>query len=224
VQSNIEAVQNATADVLVKGVLETKIDYEVAVILKRGSDELQAAVDVRDAISAEHAKLRLGDGLAQSDIIRAIEMVTNVVSVIVPLTKMAKADGTQINREAITSTWTIVPASVRSYTTGVNALLQKTLGSNAGDGFYAVFEDDRALTLVTTAVDVDTAVGRAFISSSGEVIVSCLEAAPPPGESPATHAITVCYVVNGETGAKDIVISDLEYTVPGNILVTTTVL
>jgi hypothetical protein len=221
IQSNIEAVQSATADVLVKGVLETKIDYEVAVILKKGTDEIQAAVDVKNAIFAEHAKLLLGDSLAQSDIIRAIELVNNVISVLVPLTKMAKADGTQINREVITSEWTTYQSSVvASFTTGPNALLQKTLGSNADDGFYAVFEDDRPLALMTNADDVDTAAGQAFISSEGEVIVSIFEAA----DSPDNHSITVCYVVSGETGARDIIVSDLEYTTPGNILVTTTIL
>jgi hypothetical protein len=219
VQDELEVVRHVTADVLVKEVLQTQIDFEIAAVLNSNSDEIKASSDIRTAISNEVDKHKLGIGIAQSDVIRVIEEVTNVKSVIVPLTKMVKADGTQINREPITVPFSLYQSNVvDSYTTGINILLQKTLGSNAGDGFYAIFEDDRPLVLVSSANDVDNAAGQGFISSDGEVIVSTIDS-----DSPDSHKYTVSYVVSGETGAKDIVITDLEYISVGEIVITTTI-
>lgn len=217
VQEKIQVVRHVTADVLVKLVLETKVDFEISAVIKSNSDETVVSSAIRTAISNEIFKKRLGEGIAQSDIIRVIEEVIDVESVLVPLTKMVKADGTQISREPILVPFTLYQSSVvNSYTTGPNALLQKTLGSNETNGFYGVFEDDRSLTLVSDANDVDNAAGQAFISSSGEVIISTIDS-----DSPNAHSYSVSYVVSGETGAKDMVISDLEYLSVGEIVIAT---
>jgi len=218
VQDEVEVVRHVTADVLVKEVLETSIDFEFSVVLETGTDEVVAASNIRTAISDEINKLSLGQGVAQSDIIAVIEGVQDVVSVLVPLTKMVKADGTQVNREEITLPFIPYQSNVvQSYTTGINALLHNTLGSNAGDGFYAIFEDDISLTLINNANNVDNAAGQGFISSDGEVIISTVDS-----DDPANHTYTVSYIVNGETGAKDIPITDLEYLSVGEIVITTT--
>jgi hypothetical protein len=130
---------------------------------------------------------------------------------------MVKADGTQINREVLTSTLSIYQSNVvTSYTSGPDALLNKTLGHLAEDGFYAIFEDDRPLLLVDSPNDVDTAAGQGYIGSNGEVIVSTIENDPP-----TLHKYTVSYVVNGETGAKDIDVTSLEFISVGNVVITT---
>lgn len=219
VQANIDVSRYITADVLVKNVIETYVDYEIAVILKKGSDEIALASSIKDAISTEMAKLKTGQSLAQSDVIRVVEEVSNVVSVIVPLAKMVKADGTFINREPIYTAFTTYQTStVTSYTTGKNALIYKTLGSVGTDGFYCVFENDIPLTFVSTANDVDTAAGQAFITANGEVIVSTID-----GDSPDTHLFTVSYVVTGETGSKDIPASVLEHLNPGSVSIITSI-
>ena len=105
---------------------------------------------------------------------------------------------------------------VDSFTTGVNSLQHNTLGSNASDGFYAIFENDRPLTLVTDGNDVDSAAGQGFISSDGEVIISTID-----GESPDSNKYTVSYVVNGETGRSDISITGLEFLSVGEIVIAT---
>jgi uncharacterized phage protein gp47/JayE len=217
VQEEIETSRHITADVLVKQVLETKVDLDISVVLLPDSDSLQATSDIRTALSNEFNKLRLGESIAQSDVIRAIEEVANIKSVVVPLAKMVKANGTQINRETIASTFTIYQQStVDSYTTGPGALLCKTLGNIAKDGFYAIFEDDRPLTLITDKNDVDSAAGQGFIGSDGEIVLSTLSS-----DSPTLHTYTVSYVVNGETGSSDINITSLEFLSLGEVVITT---
>jgi len=217
VQDAVDISRHVTADVLVKQVLETKLDFDISVILSSGADSLQVSGDIRTAVASELNKLSLGEGIAQSDIIRAIEMVANVKSVVVPLAKMVKSNGTQINREPLGSSFSIYQTnSVVSYTTGANALLQKTLGHLAVDGFYAIFEEDRPLILVSSPNDVDIAAGQGWIGSNGEIVVSTINS-----DSPSIHSYTVSYVVNGETGAKDIDITSLEFLSIGEIIITT---
>jgi uncharacterized phage protein gp47/JayE len=216
-QDKVNVSRHVTADVLVKQVLETKIDLDISVVLETGTDTLTATSDIRTSLSNEFNKLKLGQGLAQSDIIRAIEEVNNVKSVVVPLTKMVKSDSTQINRETISSTFSIYQSNVvASYTSGPGALLNQTLGHLAADGFYAIFEEDRPLILVSSPNDVDEAAGQGYIGSNGEIIISTISNDPP-----TLHRYTVCYAVNGETGAKDIDITSLEFLLMGEVIITT---
>ena len=216
-QDAVDVSRHVTADVLVKQVLETNVDIDVSVVLNTGSDPSKVSADIRSAISSEFNSLKLGQELAQSDIIRAIEVVTNIKSVVVPLTKMVKSNGTQVNREVIYSTFSQYQANVvASYTTGPNALLNKTQGHLAEDGFYSIFEDDVALTLVSDPNNVDLAAAQGYIGSNGEIIVSTIN-----GDTPAIHRYTVCYAVYGETGAKDISITSLEFLSAGEITITT---
>jgi len=211
VQEDIEEVRNITADILVKSVLQTELDFEFSVVLRSSviteadietvkSDIITKIVNYLDALD-------MGSHLAQSDVIHIIEDVDKVKSVLVPLTTMIKTDGTKVNREIINTDFILFQSSVvNSYSTGENTLLHKTLGSNAGDGFYAIFESDRLLTLVTNQNDVDTAPGQGFISSEGEIVVSTID-----GDLPSNHNYTVSYIINGESGSSDIAISDLEF-------------
>ncbi len=211
VQEEIEAVRNITADILVKSVLETELDFEFSVVLDPSviteADIETVKSDITTKIVNYLDALVQGSHLAQSDIIHIIEDVDKVKSVLIPLTTMIKTDGTKVNREIINTDFILFQSSVvNSYTTGIDTLLNQTLGSNAGDGFYAIFESDRALTLVTSQNDVDTAAGQGFISSEGEIVVSTID-----GDLPSAHNYTVSYIINGESGSSDIDISDLEY-------------
>ena len=101
-------------------------------------------------------------------------------------------------------------------TTGQDALFHKTAGHLSNDGFYAIFEDDRPLTLVSNVNDVDVKSGQGFISSDGSIIISTLNS-----DNPSIHRYNVCYVVHGETGAKDISITSLEYLSINEVMITT---
>ena len=217
VQNVVNVTRHVTADVLVKEVLQTYVDFNISVVLKTGANSIQVISDINTALGNTFAKLQLGDGIAQSDIISVLENVNNVKSVVVPLNKMVKANGTQINREPIGSTFNVYQINtVVSYTTGPAALFQNTLGSSAADGFYAIFENDVALVLVSSANDVDSASGQGFIGSDGSITISTIN-----NDNPTIHNYTVSYVVNDESGAKDIAITSLEYLSVGEVVVTT---
>lgn len=216
-QDAVEVTRHVTADVLVKGVLETNVDLDMSVVLKPSASSLQATSDIRTSLSNEFNKLKLGEGIAQSDVIRAIENVSSVKSVVVPLAKMVKADETQINREIINSTFQMFQHNiVYSYTTGIGALLHKTLGYGASDGFYAIFENDRPLVLVTNKNDVCNASGQGYIGSDGEIVISTID-----NDIPSIHSYTVSYVVKGEAGASDIQATSLEFLSLGEVVITT---
>jgi hypothetical protein len=219
VQENIKSVRNIPADVLVKGVLKTELDFEFSVVLDSSvitdSDIETVKSDITTVIVNYLDSLPMGSHLAQSDVVKLIEETAKVKSVLLPLTTMIKTDGTKINREQINTDFILFQSSVvNSYTTGPNTLLHKTLGSNAGDGFYAIFESDRQLVLVSSQNDVDTAPGQGFISSDGEIVISTID-----GDLPSLHNYTVSYIVSGETGANDIAISDLEYLAVNNLFI-----
>jgi hypothetical protein len=94
-----------------------------------------------------------------------------------------------------------------------NALVYKTLG-NAGNTnqSFGVFENDEILTLVNTELEVDSAQAQAFIASDGAVLMSIKYISDPN-----SSVITVTYFVHGETGDKDILVSDFEHLEPGTI-------
>lgn len=217
VQDAIDVSRHVTADVLVKYVLETKVDLNISVVLRPNSNSLQSVTDIRTALSNEFNKLKIGESIAQSDIIRAIEDISSIKSVVVPLSKMVKANGTQINREVINTTFSIYSHNVvYSYTTGLGALLHKTSGYGASDGFYAIFENDISLTLVTDKNLVDEAAGQGYIGSDGEIVISTINS-----DLPSLHTYTVSYVVNGDTGSTDIDAANLEYLSLGELIITT---
>jgi len=217
VQDQIDVSRHITADVLVKQVLETFVDLDISVVLDSDVEELKVISDIRTAVSNAFNKLKVGKSISQSYVISAIEVVSGVASVVVPLTKMVKAKGTQIVREIIASTFEEYQANVvKSYSTGPGALLNKTSGHLAKDGFYAIFEDDRPLILVSSPNDVDSATGQGYIGDDGEIIISTIESDPP-----ALHQYTVSYVVSVETGSKDLSASSLEFLSLGDLILTT---
>jgi hypothetical protein len=217
VQDTIDVTRHVTADVLIKDVLETLVDLEISVVLVPGANSITVKSDVATALSNQFDSLKLGIGIAQSDVISAVEAVTNVKSVVVPLTKMVKANGTQINREVIGASFEPLLGSIRSYSTGPGALLNSTLGPSVEDGFYAIFEDDRPLILVLNSILVDLAAGQGYIGTNGEIVISTIN-----GDSPTLHRYTVSYVVYGNTGSGDINITSLEYLSLGELLISTT--
>lgn len=219
VQNVINSGRPLAADVLIKGAIETSLDFEIGIIAKANSDLNLLSANCKSAISNQINRLKLGQGIAQSDIVSALESVNNVVSVMIPLTKIVKSNGDQINREELTAEFQLYQQNVvRAWTTGINALQNKTKGSNGNDGFYAIFEDDRPLTMISDPTQVDAAAGQGYISNQGEVIISTLNGGIDPTDDPSKHIYTVDYAVFGNIGSSDISITSLEYLTVGNII------
>jgi len=210
IQSKVNEKRHLTADVLVKEANRINVDLEFTVKLRSGANGPEVKDQVSTVLYALFNSKKLGSRVSQSDVIREIDDNSGVDFVILPLTKMAIADGTHIAYEAIDSStpWYVHQTDVvTSYRTDSNTLRYKTAGSTSDDSvFWRVSEDDMELELVDTIADVAGGAGRALIDSDGSLYVSTRH-----NDDPSGHSITVAYNVSGETGANDIVVTDLDY-------------
>jgi hypothetical protein len=208
VQDKIDDMKHITADVVVKSAQPTYIDLEFTVSLTSGSDSVIVDRNIRTALTNFLANAKLGQSIYQSDIISTVEGVTGVQFVVVPLAKMIKSEGVQVIREKITN------PQFQLYQTGSVSAYRSVekVDSNTTDAggpnyeFRGVFENDFLLNMQESDTTVSTGSGRGFIAENGQVIVSTRK-----GTDPNNSRWSVTYVVGTESGAKDIIISEVEY-------------
>ena len=219
VQTRINTMKHLTADVVVKGVRVTYIDFNMTVILTAGSDQITLDRQIRTAIAKMIAAKLIGEPIYQSDVIKAIEEVTGVDHTVVPFAKMVRADNSMVIRELLDTSWTVyLTTTVTSYMS-VQTLSWATVDQGGPtNAFRGVFENDIPLTLVSTAAQVSESAGQAYISADGHVYIS-----PRLGNITGTSlssTITVTYIVIGATGARDIDFCDIEYGAVGTLVIT----
>lgn len=103
VQSKIDQEKSLSSDVYVKLAYPTEVDIQATIVLKNGLLRNRSAIDseIRSAIARVFDGLALGQPLRQSDIIQAIDSVSSVSYVNMPLQKMSKAQGSVVVREMI---------------------------------------------------------------------------------------------------------------------------
>lgn len=183
VQAAVDASRHATADVIAKDAVPAPLVLRGTVVLNKGKD--QAVVDplLRTNLENLITNLRLGDPIRQSDVIGVIEDTDGVSYVIVPLTLMVRAEGSQVVREVLTTDLSSEIVQMISLSTaGVLVWLVKdalsaatTNGGGPETDFRGVFQDDIAMTLLAgssllTALGLGA--GRAYIiGSSGASIL-----------------------------------------------------
>ncbi len=181
-QDAVDANKHATADVIVKEALAAPLDIEATVVLARGRDSGTVDTALRTNLSNFFANLRLGDAVRQSDIIDVIERTRGVSYVLVPLTKMVRAQGGTVVRESL-STDTVSESILMTGLTSNDAsvyLLANELTAATVDGggavgdFKAVFQDDAEMELLLASATLSTlgsASGLAYIiGSEGKAI------------------------------------------------------
>lgn len=174
-QQVINNKRHVTADVLVKQAIENQIDIETTVQLNAGATKDTTDPLVRTNVSVELDKKVIGQGIAQSDVIASIDNTTGVDFEIVPLARMAYADGSHKLRETVLSTF----SHTSSLDIGGNRvfILTNPLKNPTIDGggpvteHRGVFQDDIAMSLATTFSTVGQNANQAFIiGSEGEII------------------------------------------------------
>jgi hypothetical protein len=208
VQDKIDEMKHLTADVVVKSAQPTLIDLDFTVSLDSGADPVTVDRNIRTALTNFLSSAKLGQSIYQSDIISVVESVIGVRFVVVPLSKMVKSSGVQVIREVLAN-----PQFFLYQTGSVSAYRSiEKLNSNTTDRggpdyeFKGVFENDFLLEMQVSDTTVSGGSGRAYISENGTLIVS-----PRKGGDPNGSKWSVTYVVGTETGAKDIIISQIEY-------------
>jgi len=174
-QRTINSRRHVTADVVVKQAIQNSIDIETTVQLFSGTTRDKVDPATRSAVSLEVNKRLIGQGIAQSDIINAVDSTDGVDYQVVPLAKMAYADGSRKLREGLTS----ANKELSSLSVGGNRayILTTALQSPTTDGgglvteHKGVFQDDEAMALSSSLFSVATVVGQAYIiGSSGATI------------------------------------------------------
>lgn len=175
-QRTVNSKRHTTADVIIKQALDNSIVIETTVQLLPGATKDKADPDIRTNTSLEANKRLIGRGLAQADIIRAIDESQGVDFPVVPMARMAYADGSQKLRESLTSAY--LHLSSLDIGNNVAYLLTNPLAFPTTDGgglvteHKGVFQDDEALTLVGTLSQVALNPRQASIIGSGGAVIN----------------------------------------------------
>jgi len=175
-QRTISSRRHATADVLVKQSILNDVALETTVQLKPGATKDKVDPAVRSSVSIELDQKLIGQGVAQSDIINAVDSTDGVDFQVIPMAKMGYADGSRKLRESILSTANRTP----SLDIGGNQvfILTNSLKFPTTDGgglvteHRGVFSDDEALVLSGAMPSVGQFSNQAYILGSEGAIIA----------------------------------------------------
>lgn len=175
-QQVINNRRHTTADVLVKQAVENSVNFETTVQLKSGATTATTDPAIQTAVSLELNQKLIGQGIAQSDVISAIEGSQGVDFQVVPFARMAYADGSQKLRETILSDFDPIP----SLDIGGNQvfILTNPLQYPTTDGggqtteHSGVFQDDIAMVMASAISSVGAARNGAYIIGAEGAIIT----------------------------------------------------
>jgi hypothetical protein len=215
VQTQINTMKHACADAIVKNAIENKVDFAFTVVAKSGvTNTSNLIAQMRTAVSNYITQLDVGMSLTQSEVIHILQIIPDVDYVIVPLTRMVKADGSFIVRDNVGRTqFQLFNSGLSvSYISSVSVLTYKTVDQGGPENlFKGIFENKQPLVLQTDPLNVSGGPGRGYIRSDGKIIVSTKD-----GQLPDTKNYDVAYYVYGETGSDDINVAQIEYLTVGS--------
>lgn len=249
-QNTVDQKKHLTADVLVKSAVAVPVDLEMTIVLLSGSNKSTVDLQLRSNIANYINGLGLSRPLRQSDVIGVVESTPGVSYVVVPLTRMARGDGSLVVWEELLNEASYL--SLSTNTVSVWMLSQELSSSTVAGGgtdqdFHGVFQDGVQLEL---SQKVEKQSGRAYIlgaeglsdipgltdaatlAANGFSTVAQQEAetarltgnrvlvSTSPSDSPLNHTYAVTYVVGQDTGVKNIDPSDAEYLTVGDLVLT----
>lgn len=171
----LDSKRHVTADVLAKQAILNDIDIETTVQLARGATKDKTDPVLRNNVSLELNKKLIGEGVAQSNVDAAINDTAGVQFNVLPMAKMAYADGSQKLRESVRSTY----ERVGSLDIGGNLayILTNRLEFPTTDGggleteHKGVFQDDIIMGMASTLALVCSAPRQSYIIGSGGAII-----------------------------------------------------
>jgi len=197
-QRTIDSRKHATADVVAKQAIQNSLDIETTVQLLSGATKDKVDPAIRSGLSLETNKRLIGQGIAQSDAIHAIDATEGVDYQVIPLAKMAYADGSRKLRESLTSAYKDLPSLgiggnlAYILTTGLQS--PTTDGGGLATEHKGVFQDDEPMTLSTTLLGVATLPNQAFIIGAAGAVI--------PGYSDPTTLISEGFVTPADQQAE----------------------
>jgi len=215
VQARIDKMRHLTADVVVKSALKSYIDFDIKVMLKEGSDQTSIDRQIRTAVAKLLSEKLIGQSVYQSDVIHVIEDINGVDYIVVPFTKMVKANGSMVIKEEYSDEWEeYQTVNVTAYKSVGILQWDTTEGGGPNTAFRGVFENDIELALVSDLSKVSEASGRAYIAEDGHLYVS------PKLGNINEAMLSTTYLVDSALGSRDINFSDIEYGAVGDLIIT----
>lgn len=181
VQEDIDESKHVTADILVKESVSTTVDLAVSVVTNRGENPNTVDGRIRTNLTNYFRGLGLGDALRPSDVVGILEGTQGVSYVVLPLTRMVRAEGSLIIREPLVvgqaSDYTLIEDwstdSFNVYLLEDSLVNATTNGGGSQNEFRGVFQNDIALDLqvVLPATALGEAEGRAFIIGDSGLVI-----------------------------------------------------
>jgi hypothetical protein len=218
VQTEVDRMKHACADVIVKQAVENKVNFAFTIIPKTGVTNTNLlSTKIGTAIGNYVTQLGIGNALTQSAVVHAIQSIADVDYVVVPFSRMVKADGSFIVRDHIGLTQFEIfnEGLARAYISSVAILSYTTIDKGGTENkFRGIFEDTMPLMLQSDPLDVSGGPGRGYIREDGKIVVSTIDGALPDSKS-----YEVAYYVYGETGSKDINVASIENLVVGTLTI-----
>lgn len=215
-QQVINVQKHTTADVLVKQAVENPLNIETTAQLKKGAAKDKVDPLIRSAVSLELNRKTIGQGTAQSDLIRAIDSTEGVDYEIVPMARMAYADGSRRLRENVPSTAKRVPSldigGNRAWIL-VNSFQHPTTdGGGLATEHKGVFQDGEAMGLSKNLATVCSAAYRAYIlgaDGTSVVVPAYTDAATLTAEGYITPAAQAAEIIARTANRAVLAIPDL---------------
>jgi len=102
-QTDIDENKHLSADLLAKEAVPVAVDITGTVVVNRGASASEADASIRTMLTNLFGGLGIGDPIRHSDVVQAIDASSSVSYVILPLTKMALSDASQVVREILPS-------------------------------------------------------------------------------------------------------------------------
>ena len=175
-QKVINVKRHITADVLVKQSVQNSIDLQSTVQLLLGATKDSTDPGVRTSVSTKLDTKLIGQGAAQSDVIQSIDSSSGVDFLIVPMAKMAYADGSQKLRESLVSSaiemTSLALGGNRVFILTEPLLYPTTDGGGLSTEHKGVFQDDEALVLSGVLSTVGSSPDQAFIIGNAGALIT----------------------------------------------------
>ena len=183
-QDSLEADRHLTADIIVKEATKTAVDISATIVLTSGANVETVENEIRNKLVNLFNSLQLGVALRHSDVLEQIDSTAGVSYVVVPLTRLARQEGSLVIREKLDTSESEDVLFIESWSSDLvhsylieGPLSSATLnGGGEGNEYRAVQEDGLDLVLETVIPNeagqpLQKSAGKCFIIGTGGVTI-----------------------------------------------------
>lgn len=219
VQESVNIMKHSCADAIVKQATRNYIDLGFTVYKNNAADaETNNSLllsRIKVSINNYLSKMKMGETLTQSKLVKIVSMIDGVSDVKVPLSVMSKRNGSFIPLEHLGYVNFELYQKVSGKGTpsylSVNSVLKYATIDTGGPSnlFKAIYENNVALTQVGSPSEVSKKAGSGYIFSDGRILVSTTD-----GNPPQTKEYKVSYYVTYPENVSvvgDISTTEIEY-------------